>query len=98
MASLIFLLAAPALAQPADCEAIPLGPPMHVQVYVGATAPSIAQPGTATARVTLPALPSRGTLCVAPPPAATDILGGPPAPTGLLRNPEMHPSPPDSPK
>jgi hypothetical protein len=81
----MFLLAAPALAQSADCPSVGVGPPMDIAV-------SIALPKQAKTPARAPAtgwlspqrIPSLGTDCLAPPPPATDVLHGPPAPRGLL--------------
>jgi hypothetical protein len=82
----MLLLAMPALAQPADCPAVPVGPPMDVEVRVDLGArTNIPAPNRATAKLVLQGLPSLGTLCQAPPPPSTDVLHGPPAPRGLLR-------------
>ena len=82
----MLLLAVPALAQPVDCAAVPVGPAMDV---VGGVAPAgrAGVPGQARIAgwLTLTGLPTLGTLCQAPPPPAVDVLHGPPAPHGLLR-------------
>lgn len=75
----MLLVAAPALAQPADCPAVPVGPPMALDVYVGTGHPH------AFVGVGLANVPSQGTLCDAATPPPDDILHGPPAPGGLLR-------------
>jgi hypothetical protein len=77
---LALLIAAPALAQPADCPSVPVGPPLDLQVYV-------APPGRAAvvAGVGLPPTPMFGTRCIATEPPPADILHGPPAPNGLLQ-------------
>jgi len=82
----MLLVAVPALAQPADCAAVPVGPPMDVVVGVGPPGQA-SMPGQARVAgwLTLSGLPSLGTLCQAPPPPAVDVLHGPPAPHGLLR-------------
>jgi hypothetical protein len=81
----MLLLAAPALAQPADCPTVPVGPPMDVTVRVDPpTQINGAARGHATVKLNLEGLPSLGTLCQAPPPPAADVLHGPPAPGGLL--------------
>lgn len=82
----MLLLVVPALAQPADCAAVPVGPPVQVQVDANAPGqanrPNRARP---TVWLDLGKQPSLGTLCQAPPPPAVDVLHGPPAPHGLLR-------------
>jgi hypothetical protein len=82
----MLLLTVPALAQPADCPAVPVGPPMDVVVGV-APAGQAAKPGQVRIGgwLSLSGLPSLGTTCQAPPPPAVDVLHGPPAPHGLLR-------------
>ena len=82
----MLLLAVPALAQPADCPAQPVGPPMNIVVGVAPAGPAT-KPGQARIAgwLTLTGLPALGTLCQAPPPPAVDVLHGPPAPHGLLR-------------
>ena len=93
MLTVMLLLAAPALAQPADCQAVPVGPPMAIGVVVGqAGGARPGQPNQGGAApmavgVGLMPVPSYGTLCAspAPPPPAGDVLHGPPAPHGLLR-------------
>ncbi len=83
---IMLLLAAPALAQPADCPAIPVGPPMNVEIYAGLAgrtkAPVV---GPVVGALGLTGLPAFGTLCVGPPPPAGDVLRGTPAPHDLLR-------------
>lgn len=80
----MLLLTAPALAQPADCPSVPVGPPMDVEIYVGLTGP--AKPAAPiTGGLGLTRLPSRGTICPAPPPPAGDVLRGTPDPQDLLR-------------
>jgi hypothetical protein len=73
----LLLIAAPALAQPADCPAQPVGPPMAIDAIVGR--------GPAFAAIGLDNVPSQGTICDPTTPLPTDILHGPPAPGGLLR-------------
>lgn len=80
----MLLLAAPALAQPADCPSVPVGPPMDVEIYVGLTGPTQA-PFPITGGFGLTHLPSRGTICPAPPPPSGDVLRGTPDPQDLLR-------------
>jgi hypothetical protein len=83
---LTLLLAAPAFAQPADCRAVPVGPPMNVDIYVGlpnrTTAPV---PRPIVGGIGLTQLPSRGTRCPAPPPPRGDVLRGTTEPRDLLR-------------
>jgi hypothetical protein len=84
MTPLVMLLAAvPALAQPADCPSVGVGPPMALDAFVGTNRHHGGSP--IFVGVGLGSLPSQGTLCydAAPPPA--DVLHGPPAPGGLLR-------------
>jgi hypothetical protein len=80
MLLLALLLAAPALAQPADCPAMPVGPPVEMQVYLNPTY----RPGIVTG-LALPPTPMFGTRCVAPVAPSADVLRGPPAPNGLLQ-------------
>ena len=83
MASLlILLLVAPALAQPADCPAVPVGPPMDVEIRVGVNKNTTAP---ATAKLGLTHLPAYGSLCEAAPPPTGDVLRGTPEPHDLLR-------------
>jgi hypothetical protein len=77
---LALMLAAPAMAQPADCAAVPVGPPVDLQVYM--TPPG--RPGIITG-ITLPPMPAFGSRCAAPDAPATDVLRGPPEPNGLLQ-------------
>ena len=81
---ILLLLAAPALAQPADCKAVPVGPPMHVDLYVGLNGRA-KTPVPVTGGLGLTNLPSRGTRCPAPPPPTGDVLRGTPEPHDLLR-------------
>jgi hypothetical protein len=73
-------LVVPALAQPADCPAVPVGPPVDLRVFL--TPPG--RPGM-VAGVDLPPTPMFGTRCVATVPPSADVLRGPPAPNGLLQ-------------
>jgi hypothetical protein len=91
MSLLLMLLAAgPAFAGGADCPAVPVGPPVDLEVRVGVPATSgrgaAAQASGTGAVIVLDGVPGRGTRCVAPPPPAGDALRGLPAPDGLLRD------------
>ncbi|CAH2600941.1 conserved exported protein of unknown function [Rhodovastum atsumiense] len=84
---LLVLFSGPALAQPADCAAIPVGPPVSFDVYVEAPRrpgpyPSLPRTGVAVGVTDVPAF---GTRCVAPPVPPGDVLRGPPARGDLLR-------------
>jgi hypothetical protein len=82
---LAMLMAAPVLAQPADCPAVPMGPPMDMVLYGAQRQPQTAGGTPRTGAILhLGSVPSLGTLCSAPPPAAADVLHGPPSPHGLL--------------
>jgi hypothetical protein len=95
---LMLLLAGPALAQPADCPAIPVGPPVNIGIRadLGGQANSdrtgcghakSGKTGRVTVGVQLPGVPVFGTICAPPPPPPDqDSLHGPPAPAGLLRD------------
>jgi hypothetical protein len=83
MALLItLLLALPAFAQPADCPAIPVGPPIDLDIFVGLNGPTKAPIAGA---LRLPQVPANGTICPPPPPPTGDVLRGAPAPHDLLR-------------
>ena len=82
----MLLLAVPALAQPADCASVPVGPPIAMELYVGP--PRRANvPGRVIGGVVPMEVPAFGTLCRAPPPLTRDVLRGPPAPEGVLHGP-----------
>jgi hypothetical protein len=74
------IMAEPILAQPADCPAVPVGPPVDLQIYVNPPG----HPGV-LAGIALPPVPMFGTRCIAIQPPPTDVLRGPPAPNGLLQ-------------
>jgi len=82
----MLLLAAPALAQPADCASVPVGPPMALELYVGPTGQANV-PGHVIGGLVPMEMPAFGTLCRAPPPLTRDVLHGPPAPEGVLHGP-----------
>ena len=85
----MLLLALPVLAQPADCSAVPVGPPMDIDIYVDLTGKvkdptAVPAPGRIAGGVGLKGIPAFGTLCQAPPPPAQDVLHGAAVPGGLL--------------
>lgn len=83
---LLLLPAATAQAQPADCAAVPVGPPIDIELYVDATGRSNATaPGRITAGLGLTRLPAFGSRCAAPPPRGGDVLRGPDPAADLLR-------------
>lgn len=90
MALLVMLLLAfPVLAQPADCSAVPVGPPMDLDIYVDLTGkakdpPLVPGPGRIVGGVGLRGVPAFGTLCQSPPPPIRDVLHGSGAAGGLL--------------
>ncbi len=78
---LCLLLAPTAHAQPADCDAVPVGPDIRL-------VPQLPLPRAPRGRVPidLGEVPMHGTLCQAEPaPEPADILRGEPAPRGLLQ-------------
>lgn len=88
-------IGAVALAQPADCPARPVGPPMDLHLWVGnrGGTPATAQgnhrpaPPEGGVGVTFRDVPSYGTACDAPPPPADVLHGTPGDPQGgLLRD------------
>lgn len=82
----LLLLAVPALAQPADCASVPVGPPMDLDLYVGLTGrTNVPVPGPIAGGLGLTRLPAFGSRCPAPPPPSGDVLRGAPAPRDLLR-------------
>ena len=79
----MLLAVVPALAQPADCPSVPVGPPMALDALVGTN--HHYGRNAMFAGLGLDSVPSQGTLCDDAAPLPTDILHGPPAPGGLLR-------------
>lgn len=83
---LMLLLAATAQAQPADCAAVPVGPPVDLELYVDVTGRAKAPvPGRITAGLGLTRVPALGSRCVGPPPPSGDVLLGTDEPQDLLR-------------
>lgn len=79
--------ASPALAQPADCPAQPVGPGVKLDVRVGiAGRPGVPQAsGGGGARLDFGTVPADGTVCADDGPPPDDVLHGAPAPRGLLQ-------------
>ena len=74
------LWSCPALAQRADCAARPNGPPLPLEVWVGA--PKAAQ---GSVKLGLGAVPANGTTCDDAVELPDDVLHGAPTPHRLLR-------------
>lgn len=74
-----------ALAQPADCPPVPVGPPVDVQIYVDlAGRTKLPVPGPVIGGLGLMQIPAYGSVCPPPPPPSGDVLRGSPAPHDLL--------------
>lgn len=85
MLLMLLLLTGIAHAQPADCVAYPVGPPVDIQLYVDLAGRSKAPvPGTVTAGIGLSQVPAFGTRCAPSPPSVGDVLLGTEEPQDLL--------------
>jgi len=76
----------PALAQPADCEAVPNGPPLPMQVWPNLQGrPGVPKSMRGQVGIDLGNVPTNGTTCDADAELPDDVLHGAPAPHGLLQ-------------
>lgn len=86
---IVFLLlwSFPAIAQPADCAAVPVGPEMRLKPRIALKGQPGVRPGMeGDIPIDLGTAPMFGTRCRADPnPGPEDILRGAPAPNGLLQ-------------
>jgi len=83
---LCLLASSPALAQPADCVALPNGPALPLQARIGLDGQSGVPKGTkGSVKLGLGEVPANGTICADDADLPDDVLHGAPAPHGLLR-------------
>lgn len=84
---IVLACAAAAQAQPADCTAVPVGPPMRLAPQIGLEGrPGVPQGVRGRVTIDLGEVPMFGTVCGAEPaPEPEDVLRGEPAPNGLLQ-------------
>ena len=76
----------PAIAQPADCAAVPVGPEMRLKPRIALKGQTGVRPGMeGDIPIDLGTAPMFGTHCRDATPPPDDVLRGAPAPNGLLQ-------------